>query len=120
MRAVIILLGRQSPGASCNLPEDIGRAALERLLIWSCSGWGLPCPGCRQPGGALLPHRFTLTRRKMRRAVYFLWRFPPVTRCSRYEPSRPVESGLSSPPLPTERPRAHSRLGNVPAMVRER
>ncbi len=29
--------------------------------IWSCSGWGLPCHGCCQPRGALLPHHFTLT-----------------------------------------------------------
>jgi len=29
--------------------------------IWSCSGWGLPCHGCYQPRGALLPHHFTLT-----------------------------------------------------------
>ena len=31
------------------------------LPIWSCSVWGLPCPGCYQPSGALLPHLFTLT-----------------------------------------------------------
>ncbi len=29
--------------------------------IRSCSRWGLPCPLCYQRGGALLPHRFTLT-----------------------------------------------------------
>src|SRR5258705_109192 len=29
--------------------------------VWSCFGWGLPCPRCHQRGGALLPHRFTLT-----------------------------------------------------------
>src|SRR6185503_11430002 len=29
--------------------------------VWSCFGWGLPCPACHQAGGALLPHRFTLT-----------------------------------------------------------
>src|SRR5882757_2500311 len=29
--------------------------------VWSCFGWGLPCPLCHQRGGALLPHRFTLT-----------------------------------------------------------
>ena len=28
---------------------------------WACTRWGLPCPGCHQPGGALLPHLFTLT-----------------------------------------------------------
>jgi len=31
------------------------------LPIWSCSVWGLPCPGLYSPGGALLPHLFTLT-----------------------------------------------------------
>ncbi len=28
--------------------------------IWACWRWGLPCHGCRQPCGALLPHHFTL------------------------------------------------------------
>jgi len=41
---MIISLGCRSPGTSCNLPEDFRRAALKRLPIWSCSGWGLPCP----------------------------------------------------------------------------
>ena len=30
------------------------------LLIWPCSHWGLPCHGCYQPRGGLLPRRFTL------------------------------------------------------------
>jgi hypothetical protein len=30
--------------------------------VWSCFGWGFPCPACHQAGGALLPHHFTLTR----------------------------------------------------------
>src|SRR5437868_3814986 len=39
-----------------------GTGALH-LPIWPCSAWGLPCPlRCRR-GGALLPHRFTLTVR---------------------------------------------------------
>src|SRR5215510_3191206 len=29
--------------------------------VWSCFGWGLPCPPRHRSGGALLPHRFTLT-----------------------------------------------------------
>src|SRR5690242_18437242 len=29
--------------------------------VWSCFGWGLPCPRRHRRGGALLPHRFTLT-----------------------------------------------------------
>jgi hypothetical protein len=28
---------------------------------WACTRWGLPCPGCHHPSGALLPHPFTLT-----------------------------------------------------------
>jgi len=35
--------------------------AAASLPIWSCSVWGLPCPGLYRPGGALLPHLFTLT-----------------------------------------------------------
>jgi len=88
--------GYRSPGTSCNLPGDIRRAALNRLPIWSCSGWGLPCPACHHTGGELLPRPFTLTRPEGQ-AVSFLWHFPPVTRRSRYEPSCPVEFGLSSP-----------------------
>ena len=67
---------------------------------WSCSGWGLPCPACCQPSGALLPHLFTLTYiRPVRRAgglfsaALSLGSPPPgVTR----HPD-PVEPGLSSP-----------------------
>src|SRR3569623_3278465 len=29
--------------------------------VWSCFGWGLPCPRRHRRGGALLPHHFTLT-----------------------------------------------------------
>jgi hypothetical protein len=35
---------------------------LPAIPIWSCSEWGLPCRFCCQTRGALLPHRFTLTR----------------------------------------------------------
>ena len=46
--------------------------------IRSCSWRGLPCRPCHQERGALLPHPFTLTRlrRRLRRAVCFLWRCP--------------------------------------------
>ena len=37
-----------------------------RPPIWSCSRRGLPCHGCCQPCGALLPHHFTLTSRATR------------------------------------------------------
>jgi hypothetical protein len=44
--------------------------------IWSCSAWGLPCPGHYCPSGALLPHLFTLTSALRPKAVYSLWHFP--------------------------------------------
>jgi hypothetical protein len=62
--------------------------------IWPCSTRGFPCPGCRHPGGGLLPHLFTLAKcarpeeagsRGYRGpaaevqatpAVYFLWHYP--------------------------------------------
>jgi len=51
--------------------------------IRSCSRWGLPCRPCYQRRGALLPHRFALTRgtglltpADLARAVCFLWHFP--------------------------------------------
>ena len=37
-----------------------------RPPIWPCSRRGLPCHGCCQPCGALLPHHFTLTSRAVR------------------------------------------------------
>jgi hypothetical protein len=56
----------------------LGRAALERLPTWPCSGWGLPCRSrCRLRGGLLL-HLFTLTRGDRDRLgrFDFLWHFP--------------------------------------------
>ena len=48
------------------------------LPIWPCSGRGLPCLGCHQPSGELLPRLFTLTcsRRIGTSAVCFLRHFP--------------------------------------------
>ena len=37
------------PFASSNLPADIGRTTLKHLPIWSCTGWGLPCPVMSPP-----------------------------------------------------------------------
>ena len=82
-----ISAGSHQPHAAC-------------VPTWSCSGWGLPCPACYQPGGALLPHLFTLTSiRPVGRmgglfsAALSLGSPPPgVTR----HPD-PVEPGLSSP-----------------------
>ena len=58
---MIIYLGCRSPGTSCNLPGNIGRAVLKRFSIWSCTRWGLPCPPRRRGSGELLPHHFNLT-----------------------------------------------------------
>ena len=76
------------------------RPKAARVPTWSCSGWGLPCPARYRPGGALLPHLFTLTSiRPVGRmgglfsAALSLGSPPPgVTR----HPD-PVEPGLSSP-----------------------
>ncbi len=97
-RTMIISLGYRSPGISCNLPGSLGRAALKRFPIWSCTRWGLPCLPCRHESGELLPRHFNLTcaRNGGPSAVCFLWHFPPVTRSSRYEPPCPVVFGLSS------------------------
>ena len=108
---MIISLGCRSPGTSSNLPGNIRRAALKRFPIWSCFGWGLPCLSCRHESGELLPHHFTLARQ--RRAVYFLWHFPPITRSSCYEPSCPVKFGLSSSLLEADqRSCAHSKINS--------
>jgi hypothetical protein len=64
--------------------------------IWHCSRWGLPCRGCCQPRGGLLPHRFTLTPDQVRGGLFSVALSvglprPGVTR-HRYF----MESGLSS------------------------
>ncbi len=48
---------RESGGPSRPAPRQVGDSS----PIWSCSVWGLPCPAHCCPGGALLPHLFTLT-----------------------------------------------------------
>ncbi len=45
------------------------------LPIWSCSVWGLPCPVHYCPGGALLPHLFTLTSSLRSRRYVFCGTF---------------------------------------------
>ena len=60
-RMTIIPLGPSSLTASSDLPGGFGRAALERLPIWSCSVRGFACHPCCHGRGALLPHLFTLT-----------------------------------------------------------
>jgi hypothetical protein len=97
-RVTAIPLRRRLPGASSNLPGWLVRTDWDQspcgdrsraTPIRFCSRWGLPCRSrCRQRG-ALLPHRFTLTRppppfflpRKRRRGggsrrSRSLWHFP--------------------------------------------
>ena len=66
------------------------------LPIWSCSEWGLPCHGCYQPRGALLPHHFTLTGAEALRRYVFCGTFRRLTPPRRYLAPCPVEPGLSS------------------------
>jgi hypothetical protein len=58
-----IPLGPALLAGSSNLPGGLGRAALNRLPIWSCSVRGLACRWPCGQRGALLPHLFTLTLR---------------------------------------------------------
>ncbi len=98
-----------SSSAGCCQPPlatypDIGAGSHQPYAacvpIWSCSGWGLPCPVCYQSGGALLPHLFTLTYIPILVLAGGLFSValslglppPGVTR----HPD-PVEPGLSSP-----------------------
>ena len=97
--AMIIHLGQALPPASSDRTRRLQASNLsptsshqasaaggrwDCLSIWSCSEWGLPSPGVTIGTGALLPHRFTLTRHHTRRspvscmdlAVCFLWHFP--------------------------------------------
>src|SRR5258708_35351859 len=50
--------------------------------IWPCTTRGFPCPRCRHRSGGLLPHLFTLAKRREH-----------------------VEAGLCPPPIPRTRPR---------------
>ncbi len=58
--AMHIRLGRTLPCASSEQPGS--RRASVSSPIGSCSRWGLPCHLGHPKRGALLPHRFTLTR----------------------------------------------------------
>ena len=84
--------------------RKLGQAALGRFPIWSCSMRGLPCPGHRCPGGALLPHLFTLTAPRRERRFVFCGTFLPVTRTGGYPAHCLVEFGLSSRSRRSRRP----------------
>ena len=104
-REMTIPLGRPSPDASRDLPGRQRGNALCAVPIWSCSRWGLPCRlRCRRRG-ALLPHRFTLTRANAGRlfSVALSLESPPPD-VIRHRVS--VEPGLSSPLL-REQPSGH-------------
>ena len=98
-----------------DLPRGFGRAALERLPIWSCSVWGLACHSPCSERGALLPHLFTLTHVRpcgLRRAVYFLCHFPsghPDRALPGALPSG-VRTFLSARPLLASAQRSSGRL----------
>src|SRR5690349_23644729 len=71
------------PGG-CDAPSRCVFAEANSLPIWSCSVWGLPCPGHYCSGGALLPHLFTLTAACAGRYVFCgTGRLPALTLESR-------------------------------------
>jgi hypothetical protein len=103
-----ISLGAALPRPSCGRPGSIGRAA-RSLLDLAPDGACRAAPVTRC-AGELLPHRFTLTRRRDgRRAVCFCGASPRVTPPGRYPASCPVESGLSSTRRPHGRRAAAAR-----------
>ena len=93
------------PGARTGRPRT--------LPAWPCSGWGLPSRPVARPAGELLPHRFTLTRARMRAAVCSLWRFP------RGRPRLGVTQhpALRSPDFPRPIPPAAARPAPPPGSI---
>ena len=73
------------PTRRLDAPSRHVPAKASSLPIWSCSVWGLPCPEHYCPGGALLPHLFTLTpaSRPGRYAFCCAFRLPILTPASR-------------------------------------
>jgi hypothetical protein len=125
---MVICLGWSSPATSSSLPAaSFVTLRFRRMVgvghtsppIWPCSDWGLPCRPCCQERGGLLPHRFTLTRRRPRghcRAVYFLWPCPSPCGAQALPGSLPDGArtflgGAHAPPRPS-RP---TRPGNIAA-----
>ena len=103
--------------AFCIPHSSFAEAGRLSLLIWACWRWGLPCRGCHQPRGALLPHHFTLTHKtpKYRNAekigisvfrrlcvsafrgrFIFCGTVPRLAPGWRYQPPYPAQFGLSS------------------------
>ena len=64
--------------------QKLGRAALKRFSIWSCSRWGLPSFSGHPKNWCALtapfhPYPVIWVRPRSHRAVSFLWHFP--SRC---------------------------------------
>jgi len=71
----------------------------QRLPIWCCSRWRLPCHSCCHERGALLPHLFTLTWSGVapgHRRFDLCGPVPRLAADGRYPSPFPVEPGLSS------------------------
>ena len=95
-------LARPTRTAGRECPRGPGSLLPPAAPIRSCSRWGLPCRPCCQGRGALLPHRFTLARRRSRglgsrmgglfSVALSLGSPPPAVDRHRI----PVEPGLSS------------------------
>jgi len=94
---MVIHLGLPLPTGSSSLPgsKREPRLALPYLALLR-TGFTVPLPVTGQ-GGALLPHRFTLTSvSEESEAVCFLWHCPGVAPAGRYPAFRSVQPGLSS------------------------
>ena len=85
------------PVSSSGLPGTYNGAGYASSPIWPCTGWGLQCPGCRHPGGGLLPRHFNLTPENGGGmfSVALSLTGEPVTGC--YPAPCPAVPGLSSP-----------------------
>jgi hypothetical protein len=102
--------------AFSNLPGDLGRAALKRLPIWSCSVRGFACRSCYQKRGALLPHLFTLTRHHPRVTASGIFSVPLSVGFPRPGITRCTALWSSDFPLPRAfRPRTVTHSSGHPA-----
>jgi hypothetical protein len=61
--AIIPLVPVSLPGSS-SLPEGSIEPGRLSPPIWPCTTRGFPCPRCRHRSGGLLPHLFTLAKRR--------------------------------------------------------
>ena len=118
--AATISLGSPLPTISSTLPAPVPRTAVrpagaDRRAACACTRWGLPCPVRHRPGGALLPHRFTLTpsaRRGEREGGLFsvALSLAPQRAGGSYPPPCPVVFGLSSSESPRPRSPVHADI----------